>query len=104
MSFRTAPRTIPELVAYIEEQLRRTSATLVTTVITTDHGNLGGLSDDDHTQYQLRSEQGAAGGYPDLDGAGAVPKAQLPADVVYTADLPSVTDTELLVWLQMGAP
>lgn len=34
---------------------------------TVDHGALIGLADDDHTQYQLRSEQGAASGYPTLD-------------------------------------
>lgn len=32
-----------------------------------DHGALAGLGDDDHTQYQLRSEQGVANGYPSLD-------------------------------------
>lgn len=31
-----------------------------------DHGTLPGLADDDHPQYQLRSEQGAAAGYPAL--------------------------------------
>lgn len=38
----------------------------------TDHGALTGLLDDDHTQYQLRSEQGAIGGYPTLNGSGHV--------------------------------
>lgn len=43
-----------------------------------DHGVLTGLLDDDHTQYQLRSEKGAASGYASLDGSGIVPLAQLP--------------------------
>lgn len=43
------------------------------------HGNLLGLGADDHTQYQLRSEKGAANGYPDLDGSSLVPAAQLPS-------------------------
>lgn len=38
----------------------------------TDHGALTGLADDDHAQYQLRSEQGAASGYPTLDGSAVV--------------------------------
>lgn len=35
--------------------------------VITDHGALSGLGDDDHPQYQLRSEQGVANGYPSLD-------------------------------------
>lgn len=45
----------------------------------TDHSQLAGLATgDDHTQYQLRSEQSAASGYPSLDGSGLVPTAELP--------------------------
>lgn len=44
-----------------------------------DHGGLAGLGDDDHAQYQLRSEKGVAGGYASLDGTGKVPSAQLPS-------------------------
>lgn len=38
----------------------------------TDHGALTGLGDDDHTQYQLRSEEDAANGYAGLDASGVV--------------------------------
>lgn len=44
----------------------------------TDHGALTGLADDDHPQYQLRSEEGAAAGYAGLDGSAKVPLSQLP--------------------------
>lgn len=37
-----------------------------------DHGTLTGLGDDDHTQYQLRSEEGAANGYVGLDGSSKI--------------------------------
>ena len=47
----------------------------------TDHGALTGLGDDDHIHYQLRSEEGVAGGYASLDGSGTVPIAQLPASI-----------------------
>ena len=43
----------------------------------TDHGALTGLGDDDHLQYQLRSEKAAASGYASLDGSTLVPRAQL---------------------------
>lgn len=36
----------------------------------TDHGGLQGLGDDDHTQYQLRSEKDAASGYQGLNSVG----------------------------------
>lgn len=42
----------------------------------TDHGQLTGLTDDDHTQYQLRSEKGSGNGYASLV-SGIVPVAQL---------------------------
>ncbi len=35
---------------------------------TSDHGQLSGLSDDDHPQYQLTSSKGQANGYAGLDG------------------------------------
>lgn len=43
----------------------------------TDHGALSGLEDDDHTQYQLRSEKSAADGYASLDTSSLVPTAEL---------------------------
>lgn len=101
MSYRTTPRTIPELLVWIERRLRRNERNQVTTAITTDHGNLAGLSDDDHGQYQARDEQGVADGYPSLDGTGVVPKAQLPSDVVYDADLPDSEEAEVLAWLAL---
>lgn len=45
----------------------------------TDHGALTGLADDDHTQYQLRTEKASASGYASLDASTLVPVAQLPA-------------------------
>lgn len=102
MSYRApTPRTIPELIVWIERRLRRTQRDIVTSAIVTDHGELGGLADDDHPQYQLRSEAGDAGGYAELDNDGVVPKAQLPADVVYEADLPDIEGAELLAWLAL---
>jgi hypothetical protein len=47
----------------------------------TDHGALTGLGDDDHPQYQLRSERNAANGYAGLDGAGLIPDNRLPASI-----------------------
>lgn len=44
----------------------------------TDHGALTGLADDDHTQYQLESEKGAANGYAGLDAGGLVAFSDLP--------------------------
>lgn len=43
----------------------------------TDHGALSGLEDDDHTQYQLRSEKSAADGYASLDTESLVPTGEL---------------------------
>lgn len=43
-----------------------------------DHGGLFGNDDDDHPQYQLRSEKAVANGYASLDGNGDVPIAQIP--------------------------
>ncbi len=45
----------------------------------TDHGLLSGLTDDDHSQYQLRSEEDAANGYAGLDGSSLLDAAQVPA-------------------------
>lgn len=42
-----------------------------------DHGTLTGLADDDHTQYQLRSEKGANSGYAGLDSGGLVDPSDL---------------------------
>jgi len=44
-----------------------------------DHGLLLGLSDDDHAQYQLRSERNAANGYVGLDASGIVSPIRLGA-------------------------
>jgi hypothetical protein len=99
VSTRRHPVSIEEKVAWIEEQLRAVQVQVVTTAITTDHGLLDGLEDDDHTQYQLRDEKGAVGGYAGLDGSGVVPDDQLPGDLVRTGD---AQDGELLAWLSMG--
>lgn len=40
-----------------------------------DHGALAGLGDDDHTQYQLRSEKGVANGYAGLQAGGDISDA-----------------------------
>src|SRR5262245_49031508 len=48
----------------------------------TDHGALTGLGDDDHTQYQLRTEKGAALGYAGLNGSSLV--VQNPANATST--------------------
>jgi hypothetical protein len=45
----------------------------------TDHGALTGLADDDHTQYQLRSEKGQANGYAPLDSGLLIPRQHIPA-------------------------
>lgn len=47
----------------------------------TDHGALTGLADDDHPQYQLRSEKNTAGGYAGLDGSALLPDNRLPASI-----------------------
>lgn len=41
-----------------------------------DHGALTGLGDDDHTQYQLRSEKNSANGYVGLDGSSKITGSQ----------------------------
>jgi len=43
----------------------------------TDHGLLAGLADNDHTQYQLRTEKGIANGYGSLDSSVQQPLTQL---------------------------
>lgn len=52
-----------------------------------DHGDLTGLGDDDHPQYQEEDEKGVADGYASLDGTGTVPDAQLPADLARDAEV-----------------
>lgn len=47
----------------------------------TDHGLLTGLADDDHTQYQLRSEENVANGYAGLDANARVPTVRLGSGV-----------------------
>lgn len=42
-----------------------------------DHGNLFGLADNDHPQYELVANRGAANGYATL-ASGKVPIAQIP--------------------------
>jgi len=49
------------------------------TTVVTDHGLLGGLADDDHTQYQLRSEKDQLSGYAGLDGSGDISLTAVPA-------------------------
>lgn len=43
----------------------------------TKHGDLSGLANDDHTQYQLRSEKGAASGYVPLNASTKVDNTYL---------------------------
>ncbi len=55
----------------------------------TDHGLLSGLSDDDHNQYQLRTEKGSANGYAGLDAGSRVaqdPKVHALAGADHSAD------------------
>jgi hypothetical protein len=50
----------------------------------TNHAELSNLTiGDDHTQYQLRSEQGVADGYPSLDATVKIPTSQMPNGLVY---------------------
>lgn len=42
----------------------------------TDHGTLAGLGDDDHTQYQLRTEKDAANGYAGLSAGSKITGSQ----------------------------
>lgn len=55
----------------------------------TDHGNLDGLLDDDHTQYQKESEKGQVDGYASLDGSGTIPDAQIPASIARDSEVPT---------------
>jgi hypothetical protein len=50
-----------------------------------EHGSLAGLGDDDHTQYQLRSEEDAANGYAGLDGSTLLNPAHVPDGADATA-------------------
>jgi microcystin-dependent protein len=58
-----------------------------------DHGDLSGLADDDHTQYQLRTEKGIANGYAGLDVTGTVPLAQLPSTLAQDSEVTSAVST-----------
>lgn len=49
-----------------------------------DHGSISGLADDDHSQYQLRSEKSNASGYASLDISTKVPIAELPTGTTST--------------------
>jgi hypothetical protein len=44
-----------------------------------DHGSLTGLGDDDHTQYQLRSEKNTTNGYAGLDSSGLLSPSRIPS-------------------------
>lgn len=55
------------------------------TTAVTDHGLLAGLGDDDHTQYQLRSEEDAANGYAGLDASSLLAASQVPDGADATA-------------------
>lgn len=52
-----------------------------------DHGALTGLADDDHTQYQTRSEKDAVSGYCGLDASGLVPDARIPAGIARDSEV-----------------
>lgn len=85
-------------IASISDQRPKIGQSAVGVTAVTDHGLLSGLLDDDHTQYQLRSEEGVANGYAGLDGSALVPAAQLnlsatlPVDVDPTAPSAGVSD------------
>jgi hypothetical protein len=61
----------------------------------TDHGALTGLADDDHTQYQLRSEEGVASGYPSLDANVVVVQAVKLVRQGLVSALPALAEGEL---------
>ncbi len=74
----TAPYTFNHPTIYLAQGAAELSA--LTAYLgggVTDHGALSGLGDDDHGQYQLRSERGSANGYAGLGASGYVPTAQL---------------------------
>jgi len=62
--FRIINENFAALVDAIE-RLKLTNGLIVEADIS--HGVLADLGEDDHTQYQLRSEKGAASGYASLD-------------------------------------
>ncbi len=66
-----------DIAEVVDERPRLGQLATGSTAVTV-HALLSGLAADDHPQYQLRSEQGIAGGYPDLDGGALVPATQLP--------------------------
>jgi hypothetical protein len=57
----------------------------------TAHGSLTGLSNDDHTQYQLRTEKGSASGYCGLDAGSKVVYTNLPLTSTPPADVTKAT-------------
>jgi len=72
-----------------------------------NHGDLSGLGANDHLQYQLRSEKGAASGYAGLGVTAKVPTAQLPyatatwnANQIQTVDVnnAAIADGKVLVY------
>ena len=64
----------------IADQRPKLGQLATTGTVITDHGSLSGLSDDDHAQYQLRSEKNTASGYCGLI-TGKVATTQLPFTV-----------------------
>lgn len=74
-------------IASIVDQRPRIGQLATGSTAITDHGLLSGLADDDHPQYQLRSEKAAVGGYASLDGLGQVPTAQIPFTFTAPADV-----------------
>jgi len=59
----------------------------------TDHGALTGLGDDDHTQYQLRTEKAVANGYCDLDASALIPDARIPSGIARDTEVTSAIST-----------
>lgn len=59
----------------------------------TDHGTLTGLGDNDHPQYQLVAEKGAANGYASLDAGSKVPLAQIPTAVATDTEVTAAVST-----------
>lgn len=68
-----------------------------------DHGLLSGLTTGDpHTQYQLKSEKGAANGYASLDGGGKIPAAQIPAVALPEVHVVADATARLALTVQEG--
>lgn len=60
---------------------------------TSDHGNLVGLQDNDHTQYQLTSGKNVANGYAGLDGSGLLVESQIPAAIARDSEVTGAVTT-----------